>query len=931
MTQGDHAPANHGVLTATPPVVRALLDEARRKRYSHGVLGVRAQPRWDGPDTFTHDDVPVRVVPCVSALAVREALLDRDPAGWLVLLTDRNDADLGAGVLAHLVGHRVRTPDPWQAVAARFAASGIDARLVSGSALDSVSTQRDLAAGLLAVTPVDGWPPAPGGILTRDHALGAVAQHHLHLGISGGVPGPEMDAVAVFRWSTEPDSAARVADLREAGGDTLTDELLSWLATRCGAAGGSILALLRAGRLSDLVPLGIVAGVIADEGVLRDGDLDRVGADARIRLESRLGGVPPGRPELIGWGRDAVTVAGGLLLDPQTHRAGERVIARADALLADLRAEPLAEASELLRSGLTERLVRLATSLRSAFNATVPHDVDASWVQSGDGAAIEAAWDAVAGHRLADLDHRVLAFRAAVRLTRWLATPVAASAGSLAGLIGRHRDADAWVDSAINDAEVGVGDPDLGRTLGAVLEAARRRRDSHDRTFAEVLAAHTASQDPDPAVRHLENLLREVVLPLTRQTPVLLLVMDGMSMGIATEVMSSALGTGAQGWVEALLPAVDRRSAALAVLPTLTEISRASLLSGTLVTGAQPQEHRGFSAAVRAAGLTGRLFHKKPLDVSQPGFAVADDVGAAIDDVEGTRLVACVLNTIDDALDRSDPAGTTWGVDAVKHLAPLLERAGRTGRTVVLTADHGHVVERRAGTQRSYPDISSNRSRAAGMAGEGEVLVVGQRVLAHGGRAVLAVDERLRYGPLKAGYHGGASPAEVIVPVCVLVPGDVPEGSDLVLAAPQEPAWWSGPVRAGGSAAVRQPLTLFDEPVAEPSAGARLAAAVLRSRSFARQRALAGRGMTMEHLESLLAALLDAPDRRLAPAAAAATAGIPVSRLRGAVAQAQRLLNVEGYPVLRWDVDGETVVLDEVLLREQFDVRDLLAGTSHEH
>jgi hypothetical protein len=36
-------------------------------------------------------------------------------------------------------------------------------------------------------------------------------------------------------------------------------------------------------------------------------------------------------------------------------------------------------------------------------------------------------------------------------------------------------------------------------------------------------------------------------------------------------------------------------------------------------------------------------------------------------------LVTCVLNTIDDTLDRSDPGGTEWGADAVKHLAPLLD------------------------------------------------------------------------------------------------------------------------------------------------------------------------------------------------------------------------------------------------------------------
>ena len=43
--------------------------------------------------------------------------------------------------------------------------------------------------------------------------------------------------------------------------------------------------------------------------------------------------------------------------------------------------------------------------------------------------------------------------------------------------------------------------------------------------------------------------------------------------------------------------------------------------------------------------------------------------------------------------------------------------------------------------------------------------------------------------------------------------------------------------------------------------------------------------------------------------------------LRGAVLHVQRLLNVEGYPVLRVDADGATVILDEALLREQFGIR----------
>ena len=163
------------------------------------------------------------------------------------------------------------------------------------------------------------------------------------------------------------------------------------------------------------------------------------------------------------------------------------------------------------------------------------------------------------------------------------------------------------------------------------------------------------------------------------------------------------------------------------MLPTLTEVSRASLLCGELRTGGQDAERNGFAELARAHGLTDSpLFHKKPLDSSRPGYAVADDVAAAISDVTGQPLVTCVLNTIDDALDRSDPGGIEWGADTVKHLSPLLDRARHAGRVVILTADHGHVVERRQGTQRPYPAISSGRSRAAAEpAGDGEVLVTG--------------------------------------------------------------------------------------------------------------------------------------------------------------------------------------------------------------
>lgn len=55
----------------------------------------------------------VTVVPCVSSPAVRQALVDPPAPQRLAVLTDRSDADLGAGLLAHLAGRRILPLDRW--------------------------------------------------------------------------------------------------------------------------------------------------------------------------------------------------------------------------------------------------------------------------------------------------------------------------------------------------------------------------------------------------------------------------------------------------------------------------------------------------------------------------------------------------------------------------------------------------------------------------------------------------------------------------------------------------------------------------------------------------------------------------------------------------------------------------------------------------
>jgi PglZ domain-containing protein len=900
--------------TATLPVVRAMLDQAVDKNYRDGVLGVRAQPRWDGPAEFTHRGVPVRVAACESALAVREALQSRGAGHWLVVITDRDHDDLGDGILATFVGNRARQPDEWEALRQRFQSTGLDPALFEGP------SPRQVAAALLTVEPDRGWPPAPGGVLTRLHAMSSVAR--ARLGLDGG----EIDGTAVLAWTRHRDAPGRISELRTLGGDLLADGVLAWLADQVGLASGLVLALLRSGRVGDIVPFGLVVGLLTRSDL--DVDEARIAREALIRLEPMLGADAGRVDALRAWAEETTRFFA-------SGPADRDVIATSsDELLAAIRAEPLAEHSDLLPSGYAARLARFADAVRLAARRggdRIGVDSDEPVIDTRDVVAATSCWQVMQRHELAARSPQRKALLAAMRLLRWLATPSGAEP-NIAGLIGRHRNHDAWVDSAVNDAATGVSDPTHGAALESLLDIVFQLRAAHDASFARSLATLTRDDPTDPGVEYLEDVLVRHVFPLARQHKdgALLLVLDGMTAAAMTEIADDAL---AHGWIETVPTSGAHRIAAIAALPTLTEVSRTSLLCGQLCRGNQQDEARGFTALAQTHHVANAvLYHKKPLDSSRPGLLVADDVGQAIDDVSERPLVACVLNTIDDALDRSDPGGLDWTLDTIKHLRPILERARAAGRIVVITSDHGHIVERRQGTQRHHPDISSARSRADdGTLESGEVPVEGRRVLRHGGRAVLAVDERLRYGPLKAGYHGGASPAEVVVPVSFLMPAGV-ETALLRDAPPAAPDWWdglsSGPAAqtsAANQAAAPQEqlfeLVAPDEPPVTHRPSSDVANAVLTSGVYAAQARLAGRARPGDaQVRALLSALVAAPGTRLPEPTVAATLGIGQPSTRGAIATLQRLLNVEGYPVLDIDVDGSTVVLDVALLREQFRV-----------
>jgi PglZ domain len=739
------------------------------------------------------------------------------------------------------------------------------------------------------------------------------------------LPRERLDALGLLEWTLD---GVRVGSLERLP-ERVRDGLLGWLGERTGEIGQCTIDVIRAGHGVDAVPLALVAGLLADERV------DQVvAAESRGRLASRHGGRPPTGAAALDWAEAARA-----LVERPTPggRVALGLLDRAQSLLAGAGAGDLSARSAVLPAGLDGRLRGFARELHE----TVQQATDG---RSPDPAAVERAYLDVTGHVLAELEPwRVAHAGMAMRLARWLAVPAGEPPATIADAVARQVRDDGWVDRARADVWAGDGqdDPVVADAYRALYQAVTARRARHDRRFGELLAAHTAADARPGSMLHVEAVLDEVILPLARQTPVLLVVVDGMSVAVAAEV---ADGAAADGWVECL-PAGQRvRRGALATLPTVTEVSRVSLLCGALARGGQTEEAAGLNRWAAGKGLRSTLFHKADLERSAAGEALPEHVRAAVQD-HSVRLVAVVLNTVDDALDRADPGRTAWNLETISHLRSLLGHARGTGRVVVLASDHGHVIERRDSELRSHRDAGGARWRPAGPGSapptDGEIAMAGSRVLLGGGQVVLPWRETVRYLPLRAGYHGGASPAEAVILVSVHVSGagDVPRGWEA--APPQAPAWWLGSPVVPAEPAVQEPAqarwrpappTLFDQqdavssqerelarrPAAGTVAGDGAVAALLASPVYQAQRERARRvQLDQQKLAAMLGALL-AAHGRLPQAALAAAAGIPEFRLPGVMSALQRLLNVDGYEVVGYDPDGETVVLDRVLLREQF-------------
>jgi hypothetical protein len=593
----------------------------------------------------------------------------------------------------------------------------------------------------------------------------------------------------------------------------------------------------------------------------------------------------------------------------------DAVLARADQLSSELKVRPWTHLSAILPSGLIGRMEVYATALRTALDgkSTVGPN------------ALEAAAQLVLEH-LTARGLRVGGVQMSLRLARWLVTRgEAEGAASFPAMAHEYLEQESFVDwarDALHGSE--VSEP-LASAYRELLIRIGERRERANHRFGELVRQWFEHDSAELSLVPVEEILERIVAPLVDVGPCLVLVVDGLALPVFHQLLA---GLTAAGWVE-LASAETGRAVGLAALPSVTQVCRGALLRGSLGEGGQSEEKLGFEGhptlRARSGGaLPPVLFHKGGLR-DDGGGALADEVRSEM--LNPRRLiVGVVVNAVDDFLLRGDQLVPEWGVETIRPLAALLEAATVAGRTVILTADHGHVLEHGQEYRKVVGAGERNRPVSDVPMG-GEVKVRGRRVVTPTHEIVVPWSETVRYGKMKNGYHGGATPQELLVPVAILTRGKVPGGWSAL--PPLLPSWWdlaeprdeaaarpAGGERAIGKRSAAGQLPLFGG--AKAAATSPWILKLVGSSVFKRQKELASRSAPQDaELQALLEALADRGGKMTRPALSQLLQR-PASSLQGFLAAVERMLNVEGYAAL--EVTQDAVTLNREILDAQFEL-----------
>jgi hypothetical protein len=894
----------------TPSQLRTHITSIRQRVPPErmGVIGLHTSDHWEGPLQLDCDGETYDIIRANSILAIRETLLNSTgKEAHTVLLTGLEPAEFGQDLLARLAGGKLHPIELWQSVRGLFKARRIDPTIRGSS----------LAQALLDHAPTDGYPPVPAGVLDAATVWRSLLKHAFLMGDG------ELDLPRLLLWaSTSPQGVERYrtspVELRNALRERLTATI--------GASAGAVLTIIDSNHADTALALAIVCGV-----VFRAGEVHEDLREAAARLERFHGNAP--LPPLIG--EQLARAACECLREPATDQTSALAghLGRADQLLHEIRAEQHAYHSDLSPLGLDQRLQRLANALQDALAEVRSSDKIPSPEAIRSCTTLEQE---VRNHALIGrTPGRLEPLGMAIRLLRWLATPPA-SVENLSQAASRYRQDEAFVDWAREVLVGGDDHPALSTAYRDLEKIARQRRQTFNREFSLLLAEATAKSSPPTGVIPMEEALDRLVPLVQAGNRLLLIVLDGLSWAVAHELLA---GLRRGHWQE--LSWEEEGSyppPLLATIPSITEVSRTSLLTGQLRRGNAEDEKRLFTQHSSLSAACARrhppvLFHKAELTEGSRG-GLSDLVAQTILTPE-KRVVAVVVNAIDDRLAGGQQIRDRWTVEYIRPLGALLQAARDAGRIVALASDHGHVWHRDDSILRKAEGGERWRP-AEGNSEADELLLEGPRVRGPNDvpRVIVPWEEGLRYSMARNGYHGGASPQEMIVPLILLAPLSGQTRKGLTPCQLSDPIWWDEPLPA--TPARRQPLPprprvhagpgdiqgdLFSQVrEAAESPVDNLPAKLIASMVYRAQKELVGKHVPDDAAVVRCLKVLEEHDGTLTLAALAQQADIVLFRLDGFLAKLQRLLNVDGYEVLLVDRTQNRVSLHLSLLRRQFEL-----------
>jgi PglZ domain len=897
------------VAAISPQQLRSLVEDKWQRDQDAFAVGLHVTTAWRGPAEVEFDFGKASVVRADTVFQVREELLNAERQNRrIILLTRLQRGDLGHDVIARLARCRLFPIDDWASLCALFRAKELDRSICDQA----------IAQALLENAPADGYPPVSAGILDAGTVWRAVSRHVFEMGES------EPDLVGLLLWATSRSGSARYLN----ASDELKASVSKRLTGRLGDVADSVLRFIDSGASANALALAVVCQVIFGEG--QDTTLDAAAA----RMEQYHANKPISR----GVGRTLARAAQDAIADlerPEDHRIAQHHLQLADDLLRQFRCEDHAYRNRLTLLGYEQRLARLGEQIVSAIEAPSESAIQ----------GCEELQQHIANHRLARVgryQERALRAEMAVRLVRWLSRPSQFSP-AFADLASFYLKELAFVDWARESICRGEEVPDLSTAYQQLDQVVFTRRSEFSLGFARALVDWTSVGSKFAGICGVEDVLAQVVARVAEaNNRVLLIVLDGMSWAVCHELLDDIRR---EHWFEATL---DESSLpplpVIATVPSVTNFSRATLLSGKLTNGDQGLEKRNFEDHPALKACCDRknppvLFHKKEATEGMRGV-VGDDLSRAIIS-DKNRVVGVVINAIDDFLSKGEQMPMLWTISRISPLGALLKLARDSGRVVILASDHGHVWHRQDARKLSS-ETGSRWRLNAGPVEEGELVVSGTRVRdgREGNAVIVPWTEAIYYERQHNGYHGGATPQEMVCPL-VILRDKSSAYSGLVPCEYPKPEWWaSAPTATATVEALSMSVppkrrdTLFDDLPEEPEEPVRPAPAVqpvpappkdwikrlLSSQAYKAQKAMIRRHAPDDAVVQSSLEALDASGGIMTPTAFAKAADLPLARLDPLIAQMKRLLNVDGYEILTLNRNENKVELNVARLKRQFDL-----------